>query len=662
MQERVESLRRRQQAAEQTATPPPQSAVPGPETPATGRLMPEFGEPPGENETITMNFNDVELETLVKFMSELTGKNFVIDPNLKGRITIISPEALRVDEAYHVFLSILEVHGLAAIPSGKVVKIVQAAEARSKGGETNSGTRIRADVDNLVTQLIPLENGQAAEFAKFLGPLVPKTGLLLPYPETNTLILIDTQTNINRILKIVRELDIPGAKEQINIFELRHADAAKLAAKLSQLFQPSKGSRLAKETLKIIPEERTNSLIVLASPQDAAEIEAMLERLDRPQVRKRGDIHIYSLQHAVAEDVAAVLGQIPGAGGEGSEGEQKAPVISKEVQIYPDKATNTLVVIADPEEFQLLEAVIQELDVPRTMVYVEALIVEVAVGRSLDLGVEWRVAEDFSTGGGVIAGSPGASAVDSLARGVLPDGLMMGVVGDAITLGNQVFPSFGQFIQAVRSDSQFNILSTPQILTLDNQEAVIEVGQNIPFVTQVVQQSQIGDRPIQTFEYRDVGVTLRVTPTINDNRFVRLLVEESVKSVINSTALGGTVLAPTTTFRNAKTTLAVKDGETVVIGGLIQNRLDRSKTDTPFLSSIPVLGWLFKGTSDRDEKINLMVFLSPHIVENPQEARALYQEKKKISDREVDMIFEKQKTEPLRRRGMNPEDNPYFGH
>lgn len=316
-------------------------------------------------------------------------------------------------------------------------------------------------------------------------------------------------------------------------------------------------------------------------------------------------------------------------------------------------------IIADPDEYEVLVDIIRELDAPRTMVYVEALIVEVSASKSLDLGVEWRGADNFhggfrqgSRGGVVLGGSPGAEAVDALAQGVLPFGFSAGVVGKAITLGDVVFPSFGAFVKAIRSDSDFNILSTPQIMTLDNAEALIEVGQNIPFVTRVDQPSQTTERAIQTFDYRDIGVTLKVTPQINDNRSVRLGIEQSVKSVLERTALGGTVLAPTTTFRRAKTAITIKDGETAVIGGLIENRLDRGKTETPCLGGVPALGWLFKSTTDRDEKTNLMVFLSPHIVENPEESRTLYQQKKDHADRELGRAMDQIRNEPLRRKAL----------
>jgi general secretion pathway protein D len=640
------------------------------ETPFVKTPAPERGgrgvqerKPPANRERpkyVTMNFKNVELQSLVKLMSDLTGRNFIVDPGLRGQMTIISPNEISVDEAYQVFLSVLEVHGFTVVESGDVVKVIQAVEAKGKGLETRA-ERVHARVeDRMITQLVPLTHGDAADFAKFLGPLIPKTGLLVPYPDTNTLIVIDTVSNIDRLLKIVLELDVPGARDQIVILPLESANAEKLASKLTSLFQrKDAGGRGVKDHVRIVSDDTTNSLIVVASPLMISEIREMIAQLDQKKLRKRG-VRIYPLQHAVAEDVAKVLGHLSGKGG-GDPKEPKAhqPVISRDAQISPDKATNSLVIIAEPDEHQTLEDIIRDLDQPRTMVYVEALIVEVSASKSLDLGVEWRAADTFdggfregSSGGVVLGGSPGAAAVDALARGALPTGLSVGVIGRAITLGDVVFPSFGAFVRAIRSDTDFNVLSTPQILTLDNAEALIEVGQNIPFVTRVDQPSQVFERAIQTFEYRDIGVTLKVTPQINNERTVRLAIEQSVKSVLERTALGGTVLAPTTTFRRAKTAITVNDGETAVIGGLIENRLDRGVTETPCLGAIPGLGWLFKNTTDRDEKTNLLVFLSPHIVENPEDNQRLYKEKRNHADGEMGRAREKLKEEPVRQRLM----------
>jgi general secretion pathway protein D len=623
---------------------------------------------------ITMNFKDVDLQVFVKFISELTGKNFLIDPNVKGTVTIISPQKVTVEEVYKVFQSVLEVNGFTLIEAGQVSKIVPTAAAKTKATETFLDKKIRTSEDKIVTQLVPLKYAEAANLAKVLASLVEKTGLLVPYAETNTIIVIDTVSNINRLVRIVTELDVPG-EEEIWVTQLRYAKADDLSKKLATLFQERRGAAsgaaqqagLVRADLKILPDERTNSLVVLASPNAMAKIKILVEKLDQKQVRPRENIHIYSLQNAVAENLAKVLMEIPGKGTKDEKA--KAAPVSKDVQISADKATNTLVIIAEPEEYAILEEVIRRLDEPRPLVYVEALIMEVSASKSLDLGVEWRIGNEYDGGfgagkpGGVwIAGSKGgdASDADSFAsKGTLPAGFAVGVIGKGITLGSITFPGIAAFVRAVKTDSDFNVISTPQILTLDNEEASIEVGQNIPFVTQVVETSQTTDRPIQNFQYKDVGVTLKVTPQINEDGFIRLKVEESVKAVISQTALQGSVLAPTTTYRTAKTSISVKDGETAVIGGLIEARLDRGKTQTPCLGNVPGLGWLFKTTNDRDEKTNLMVFMTPRVARGAQDTKKIYDQKKGYMDKEAERALKAQEEEILRRKAF--EGNWGFG-
>ncbi len=618
---------------------------------------------------ITMNFQDVDIETLVKFIGELTGRNFLLDPGVKGKVTVLSPEKVTVDEAYEVFLSVLEVHGFTTIHAGRITKIVPSAVAVSRAVDTLGPEGRPERADRVITRLVPLKHADAQVLAVLLKALVPKEGLLIPYPETNTLIVTDVASNVDRLMRIIASVDAPG-KEELEVFVLSHAEAESLARGLSDLMAGKRSQNpQAPEHLKIIPDKRTNSLIVRADPGRMAEVRSLVERLDRKQGGFREGIHIYRLENAVAEDLAKVLMEIPGKGGEETKegGAKKAPLISKEVQVSADKATNSLVVIAEPEEYELLEKVIRALDVPRIMVYVEALIVEATSTRALDLGVEWQVGNEYKGGytnepndqnGGVWIGSSRGpdGRVSNLAAGALSTGLAAGVVGSAITLGDVVFPSIGAFIRAAETDSDFNILSTPQILTLDNEEAVIEVGQNIPFVTQVDEGTETTSRTIQSFEYKDVGVTLKVTPHINRNRLVRLEVEQSTKSVIQSTALGGTVLAPTTTFRTARTVLTVRHGETAVIGGLIEDRIDRNKNQAPCLGGVPVLGWLFKTTSDRNEKTNLLVFLTPHIIETPEEGQGVYRDKREELQGIIDRTRRGGDVEAIRRLDEDEKD------
>jgi general secretion pathway protein D len=627
---------------------------------------------PGNNQAkpayITMNFKDVDLQVFIKFISELMGRNFLIDPNVKGTVTIISPQKVTVDEVYKVFLSVLEVNGFTVIEAGQVSKIVPTAAAKTKATETFLEKKLRSPEDKIVTQLVPLKHADAVMLARLLASLVEKTGLLVPYAETNTLIVIDTVSNINRLVRIITELDVPG-DEEIWVTQLKYARADDLAKKLATLFQERRAAAgaaqqagLVRSDLKLLPDERTNSLVVLASPNPMAKIKLLVDKLDQRQVRPRENIHIYSLQNAVAENLAKVLMEIPGKGTKDEKA--KAAPVSKDVQISADKATNTLVIIAEPEEYDILEEVIKKLDEPRPLVYVEALIMEVTATKALDLGVEWRLGNEYD--GGYGAGKPGGvyfggsrggdtPIADAFASGTisgLPAGFVAGVIGRGITLGSITFPTIAAFVRAVKTDSDFNVISTPQILTLDNEEASIEVGQNIPFVTQVVESSQTTDRPIQNFQYKDVGVTLKVTPQINEDGFIRLKIEESVKAVISQTALQGSVLAPTTTYRTAKTSITVKDGETAVIGGLIEARLDRGKTSTPCLGDIPAFGWLFKNTSDRDEKTNLMVFMTPRVARGVEDTKKIYDQKRGYMDNEAKKALKAQEEEIIRKKAF----------
>jgi general secretion pathway protein D len=611
----------------------------------------------GKPAYVTMNFKDVDLQVFIKFISELTGKNFLIDPNVKGTVTIISPQKVTVNEVYQVFLSVLEVNGFTILDAGNITKIVPLAAAKTKATETVLRKKIGPQEDRIITQLVPLRYADATYLGKLLASLVEKTGLLIPYQETNTIIVIDTQSNINRLVRIITELDVPG-DEEIWVAGLRYAKSDDLAKKLLTVFQEKKTAATAgRQDLKIMADERTNSLVVLAPPGPMSRIKMLVERLDQEQARPRENIHIYPLQNAVAEDLAKVLMEIPGKGTKDEK--VKAPAVSKDVQISADKATNTLVIIAEPEEYAILEEVIKQLDERRTMVYVEALIMEVSATKAMDLGVEWRVGNEYdggfsegSSGGVWITGSRGSTQIDRdiSTTATLPTGFVAGVIGNGISLGGITFPTISAFVRAVKTDTDFNIISTPQILTLDNEEASIEVGQNIPFVTRVDLGDQTTSRAIQNFEYKDVGVTLKVTPQINDEGFIRLKVEESIKAVISQTALGGTVLAPTTAYRTAKTSINLKAGETAVIGGLIETNINRGKTQTPCLGNVPAFGWLFKSTSDRDEKTNLLVFLTPQVVRNRDEANQLYRGKRDYIDTQAEKVKRAQEEEVIRQK------------
>ncbi|MCD4716159.1 MAG: type II secretion system secretin GspD, partial [Desulfobacterales bacterium] len=579
---------------------------------------------------VTINFDNVDIHVFIRFISELTGKNFVIDKAITGKVTIISPTKISVGEAYKVFESVLEVNGYTTVPAGSIVKIVPSVSARSKDIETRLKREISIPQDKLVTQLIPLKYADPDNLKKLFAPLISKTSVVVSYPPTGMLIVTDVLSNINRLIRIIEIIDVEGVGEEISVVPIEHATASVMAKSLNSIFQRS--GRKAKKgvtgapVIRIVPDERTNTLIILASEDDTLKVRQLIDLLDKETPRGEGDIRVFYLQNANAEDLAQVLMSIPSKGTKGTK-KGKAPVVSKEVQIVADKATNSLVITSDKEDYLVLEDVIKKLDIPRRMVYIEALIMEVSMDKNFELGVRWNAFEDRGSHDGKKIGTFGGSIPGDVLNAVAT-GFSLGVIGEAITIGGTIFPSLSAVIRAYQSDSDVQILSTPQIMTTNNEEAEIVVGENRPFLTRQ-DTSTTGNVDYSNYEFKDVGITLNITPQINRERFVRLKIFQEVSKVSKEPATVGLL---TTLKRTAKTTVIIKDGHTIVIGGLIEKIVDDSTYKVPFLGDIPILGWLFRSNSRTGGKTNLFIFLTPHIIENPTEAEKVYQEKKEQID------------------------------
>ncbi len=590
---------------------------------------------------VTIDFDNVDIILFIKFISELTGKNFVVDKGVRGKVTIISPSKISVDEAYKVFESVLEVHGYTTVPSGDIIKIVPALHARSKSIETRIREGSITPEDKVVTQLIPLAYASPDDLKKIFAPLISKSSIIVSYLPTRMLIVTDVLSNIKRLVKIIKEIDVKGLGEEISVLPLDHAAATDLEKSLTNIFRKT-STRLKKgtpagiaSTSRIVADERTNCLIILATEDDTARIKELIKLLDREIPRGEGDIHVYYLKNANAEELSKVLMAIPSKDSKEVK-KGRAPVISKEVQIVADKATNSLIIKAKKQDYLAIEDIIKKLDIPRTMVYIEALIMEVNVDKEFRLGVEWLGMEDFGyqgRTGGFFSGSGGAGDYSSI-RGLtptqaslpsLPSGFSMGVVGEAIQIGDLIFPNLGAVLQAYQKDADVHILSTPQILTTDNEDAVIIVGENVPYITK----EATGDQTYQTYEYKDVGMTLKITPQINQERFVRLKIFQEMITLKK----GAEEFRPTTLKRSAETTVIVKDENTVVIGGIIGESSERGDYKVPCLGDIPALRWMFKSMSNTRNKTNLFIFLTPHIVENPIEAKEIYKDKKGEMDK-----------------------------
>ncbi|MBT8373465.1 MAG: type II secretion system secretin GspD [Deltaproteobacteria bacterium] len=582
---------------------------------------------------ISIDFNNVDINVFIKFISELTGKNFVVDNKVKGKVTVISPSKISLKEAYRVFESVLEVHGYAAVRAGKVIKIIPSPEARTKNIETLLQGKTAFPEDKIITQIIPLKYANASEIKKLFTPLISKSSVILDYSPTNMLIVTDFQSNIMRLTRILKAIDVTGIGHEISVIPLEFADAEKLVKILSSVFQPKKAARkgASERTITFISDERTNTIVLLASEVDGLRVKSLISMLDKPTPKDKGKIRVYYLEHATAEDLAAVLqAQTPGKGKAPPKG-GKAPLLSGQATITADKATNSLIIMADNEDYQVLEEIIKKLDIPRAMVFIESLIMEVNTNKDFKLGTEWKAfgeahhnERDGAAGGG-FSGDEATALAGLATSGTLPSGFSLGVFGETINISGIQFPTIAAIIEVYKKDKDVQIISTPQLLTTDNEEAVIYVGKNIPFQTRSTAEG--GVETYSSFEYRDVGTTLKITPQISYDGMVRLAISQEV------TKLESTIdFRPTTLKRTIDTTVIVDDNSTVVIGGLIDDKFTETETKVPLLGDIPLLGRLFKSRKKEREKTNLYVFLTPHVINNKADAENLYKKKKEHID------------------------------
>ncbi|MEN8232037.1 MAG: type II secretion system secretin GspD [Thermodesulfobacteriota bacterium] len=617
------------------------------------RQQPDAGKEESVERYVTIDFEDVDINLFIKYISELTGRNFIVDKAVRGNVTIISPTKISIEEAYKVFESVLEVQGFTTVPAGSIIKIVPSADARSKSVETGFKGDTGDVSDKIVTQLIPLKYADPDELKKLFTPLVSKNSVVIAYPATNLLIVTDVLSNINRLLQIIKEIDVEDNVSEITVIPLENAIAGEVATTLDTIFEgtttrrttttrtarrrtpaqkaaaPEAGPALGQ--VKIIADERTNSLIIIASFYDTQKVKSLAAILDKEIPRGSGNINVYYLQHANAEELSTVLTALPEKADQAVE-KGKAPTISKEVQIVADKATNSLVITANKADYAVLEEVIRKLDIPRRMVYLEALIMEVNATKDFSVGVEWVAAGKYSFFGddeGIIGGAfrKETSNLPDITDPSLPqpEGFSMGLFSEPIMINGVPFPSLGAIFTAFKSDEDVHIISTPQILTTDNEEAEIKVGENVPYITS--QNTTTANQDYTNYEYKDVGVTLKITPQINQENVVRLEVFVEVIKIS-----GGELERPTTFKRTAQTTVIIQDKTTLVLGGIIGDDVTDNVNKIPLLGDIPVLGWLFKNESQTVNRVNLYIFLTPRIIRNPTEARAVTEEKRDHAD------------------------------
>jgi general secretion pathway protein D len=635
----------------------------------------------GDN-LVSLDFDNVDLKVFIKYVSEITGRNYVVDDKVRGRITLISPTKIRVDELERVLESLLELNGFTAIPSGSVTKIVPLREVKQRGVETDVGRDPReiAPIDRMVTHLVPLRFADINEVRNMLTPLISKDGNITAYGPSNTIILTDLASNVNRLVKIIQEVDIKVTDEQIVVVTLKFASAIDLAPQVTAAVEAKLGETGAgvpgrpraprgvarpgapgaavagpEKVFRVIADQRSNALILVAGRDEMALALDLIERLDVRLPPGRAQIHVYYLENALAEDLAKVLTaqaqELVRAVGQQPTPTARPPTVAapvppptptptptptgpvsgvvptatgeRKITITPDKATNALVITAIPEDYQALAEVIKKLDIPRRQVYVEAAVVELSMERTKDIGVEWRSTSDFTTDSEVLFGGQSFGLINELARDPFAiSGLAIGLVSGTITFGGQQFLNIGALIRAIERVSDVNVLSTPHLLTTDNQEAEIVIASNIPFVTAT---SQTTVSTLTSIERKDVGITLRFTPQVSEGDKVTLKLFEEISAIQPTIAAGlpPQQVGPTTSKRTAKTTVVVDSKQTVVIGGLFRDDADTTHQKIPCLGDIPLLGKLFGRTEDNTRKANLVIFLTPHIVRTAEDLKRI---------------------------------------
>lgn len=629
-------------------------------------------------QTWKINLRDADLTAFINEVADITGKNFAVDPRVRGNVTVISNKALNKDEVYDLFLGVLNVNGVVALPSGNTVKLVPDSNAKNSGIPYDA--RNRAGGDQIVTRVIWLENTNPNDLIPALRPLMPQFAHLAAVAGTNALIVSDRATNIYQLQNIIRNLDGTGQND-IEAITLQSSQAEEIIGLLETMSATGASKDFIGSRVRVIADNRTNRILIKGDPDSRKRLRHTIEMLDVPSADRLGGLKVFRLKYASAKNLAEILqGLVTGQSVSSSSGSNNAnksssinnltsnsqgqtgnsssgvnPSINLNsgfnnsqnnagitsfngngVSIIADGTQNALVVKADPQLMREIEAAIQQLDIRRQQVLIEAAIIEVSGNDADQLGIQWALG-DLSSGVGLMSFSNVGASLASIAAGYASagaSGAAAAIAGDAskgngATFGMGSFENsrkaYGALIQALKTNTKSNFLSTPSIVTMDNEEAYIVVGQNVPFVTGSVSTGTSGAvNPYTTVERKDVGVTLKVVPHIGENGTVRLEVEQEVSDVQNNK---GQATDLVTNKRAIKTAVLAEHGQTVVLGGLIADNTALSRQGVPGLSDIPYLGRLFQANSRSNEKRNLLVFIHPTIVGDADDVRRLSQQR-----------------------------------
>jgi general secretion pathway protein D len=571
---------------------------------------------------VTPNYEDADIRQIIEAVGELTGKSFIIDPRVNAKVTILSSSPMSPDAFYEAFLSILQVHGYAALTSGNLVKIVPEATSRQYAGPI--GTQSAAGGDDIVTQVLQVQNVGAAQLVPILRPLIPQNGHLAAHPGSNMLIISDRAANVTRMVQIIQRID-QSSDEDVEVVRLEHASAAEIVRIMTALTQQPRGDGVP-VTTSLVADARTNSVLIGGDKSERLRLRALIAHLDTP-LEDGGDTQVRYLRYADSEELATKLqqhftqqaqqgtaaqgGAAGGAAGQGSG-----------VSVWADTQTNAIIVNAPPKMMRSLMQIVDKLDIRRAQVLVEAIIVEVIADKTAELGITWAVEGASSNTPVGVTNFPdfGAGVVQlGTAAGSGGNVDPSGLIGDGGTFGlgriSESGVSFAAVLRALEGDADTNIISTPSLVTTDNEEATINVGQEVPFVTGSFSNTGGGAggaiNPFQTIQREQIGVKLAITPQINEGNSLLLKINQEISNIAQS-AQGAVDLI--TNQRIVETTVIVDDGQVLVLGGLLEDVLRESEQRVPVLGRIPGLGALFRSRKTDLVKTNLLIFIRPTIL------------------------------------------------
>ncbi|MDA7686737.1 type II secretion system secretin GspD [Pseudomonadales bacterium] len=566
-----------------------------------------LAQPVNSDEMVRINMNDADIRTVIQWIAEQTQKNFIIDPRVKGKLSVLSSQPMTMDEAYQVFLTALDVYGFAVVESGGNVKVIPNAQARSSGLPiVEAFTTDERDSAELVVHVIKVKNIAANEVVTLLRPLVPQTGHLGAFPTSNSVIIADRANNINRLSDLIKQIDASGNLD-VEVVSLSHATAKDIVSVIQPLMSKNKGN--AAINVEFASDDRSNSILMVGPADKRADVRRLIQNLDRP-LRGSGNTKVIYLNYIEAAEMQTVLKGMTGS----IVDEQKSAKVSEDnISIEISETTNALIITAPPSLFETIERVVAKLDIKRSQVMIDAVIVEVSDTFTRDLEILW--ATDSVSNGDLSGGVTSANlASNTTVGGLSGENPAATFLQSGLNWGFFRNGTLRVLLRAIENDSNSNILSRPSIITLDNEEAEVLVGSNVPFVTgSQLSSSTTVNNPFQTIQREDIGITLKITPKISKAKTITLEILQEVESVREESVTGAQDLV--TDKRSIQTQVLVADGEILVLGGLLEDRLTRSESKVPILGDIPFLGRLFRGSSETSRKQNLMVFIKPTILD-----------------------------------------------